>query len=852
MAKDIRYTATLDPGGFLRGASGLMGSLQQIDTRAKGMLSSVQGSIDGVVGRFGGWGTVLTGLAGSLGALSFTRMIKGAIDTATGLQDLREQSGLTIGTLNTMREAAALSGTPLEAVSSIAVKLAQNLSSATQESAGTAQGLRALGINVDEFRRLGADERMTLLAKRLAEVEDGADKSAVAVAILGKRGAEMLPFMADLAEAGATQANITAEQVAQADELDKNFRRLRVAGSAWKQELAMGMVPALRDVSRVVLDVFNGTGGLRDQIRALAADGSIDRWTRGAVTGLTYVLDGVQYLVRGFRAGGEIIGNVVARLATEIGALGDAAGRALRGDFAGAGQALADGLRASRNMAGELRAELRGIFSEQTLGSQIRDRMAGIAGTPDSPNTPRRALAPFNARAPESGGGKADRQGRMPEWEAALAERKLALAEMANAEGSFREMSKAEEAAYWQAILARTDLTARELVAVRRKAAQAGLEVRKEQFDAEMETLRAERDALGQNYAERVAIATEAHRKIAAAFGEQSKEARKAYADILAEQRKHIEQQRTLDVMAADARRALHLAGIDLERARLQEQLALGVATREQVIAAERALEERIHQIRLQGLQQRLALIDPARDPVAYAQASAQIQQLELQHQERMAQIAQQMRAQTLAPVTDTLRQVESGWGSLIAGFMKGTVTLGGLVRGIFKSAADAVLDTLAKMAAQWMVRQIAMKLFAKTSAAGDIVREAGKAGAGGVASMAAAPFPLNLGAPAFGAAMAATAMSFAPLASARGGFDIPFGINPVTQLHAQEMVLPREQADVIRALARGAAPAAVPVQQNYQNVQNFNFHGKPERRTQQQIGQAAYEAGQAAWQRRI
>jgi len=45
-------------------------------------------------------------------------------------------------------------------------------------------------------------------------------------------------------------------------------------------------------------------------------------------------------------------------------------------------------------------------------------------------------------------------------------------------------------------------------------------------------------------------------------------------------------------------------------------------------------------------------------------------------------------------------------------------------------------------------------------------------------------------------------AMSFAATASASGGFDIPAGLNPVTQLHAREMVLPAQHADVIRSLA--------------------------------------------------
>ncbi len=57
-----------------------------------------------------------------------------------------------------------------------------------------------------------------------------------------------------------------------------------------------------------------------------------------------------------------------------------------------------------------------------------------------------------------------------------------------------------------------------------------------------------------------------------------------------------------------------------------------------------------------------------------------------------------------------------------------------------------------------------------------------------------------------------APGMAFAALAgilalsgkihSAAGGFDIPKGLNPVTQLHAEEMVLPKPYADVIRGMA--------------------------------------------------
>lgn len=59
------------------------------------------------------------------------------------------------------------------------------------------------------------------------------------------------------------------------------------------------------------------------------------------------------------------------------------------------------------------------------------------------------------------------------------------------------------------------------------------------------------------------------------------------------------------------------------------------------------------------------------------------------------------------------------------------------------------------------------------------------------------------------GVTFAAVLALGATLKSAAGGFDIPAGMNPVTQLHAQEMVLPKEYAEVIRGMAGGGGGGA-------------------------------------------
>ena len=77
--------------------------------------------------------------------------------------------------------------------------------------------------------------------------------------------------------------------------------------------------------------------------------------------------------------------------------------------------------------------------------------------------------------------------------------------------------------------------------------------------------------------------------------------------------------------------------------------------------------------------------------------------------------------------------------------------------------------------------------------------------------SAASIPYVGFAMAPAVAAAAFATTSGFAgSIASAAGGYDIPSGINPLTQLHAREMVLPAKYADILRGVAaQGQGPAA-------------------------------------------
>jgi len=81
-------------------------------------------------------------------------------------------------------------------------------------------------------------------------------------------------------------------------------------------------------------------------------------------------------------------------------------------------------------------------------------------------------------------------------------------------------------------------------------------------------------------------------------------------------------------------------------------------------------------------------------------------------------------------------------------------------------------------------------------------------------------------------------------IASAEGGYDIPAGSNPVTQLHEKEMVLPRAQADVIRGLATNGTGAGKGVSINYSPT--INIDGTTDMARNRQMVRDAVEQGNA------
>ena len=95
-----------------------------------------------------------------------------------------------------------------------------------------------------EGRLRDSGEVMLDLAKKLNVMESGTQAVATAQMLLGKRGAELMPFLQDLAEIGELNAKVTAQMAAEADAYEKNLIKLEGRKKSLYATIAAGVLPA--------------------------------------------------------------------------------------------------------------------------------------------------------------------------------------------------------------------------------------------------------------------------------------------------------------------------------------------------------------------------------------------------------------------------------------------------------------------------------------------------------------------------------------------------------------------------------------------------------------------------------
>jgi len=194
-----------------------------------------------------------------LGVHGLKELIESQVEYMDQAGKMAQMTGLTTQSYTELTYAASLADITGESLNKSIGKLSKNMVAAADGSGDAYDAFKALGISVkDSTGHLkSADQVLAEVADKFSQYKDSAEKTALAQALFGKSGAEMIPM---LNKGSAEIANMRAEAQAlgltfgddlarQAEEVNDNFKRLHSRTEAMKIILVSGMLPALEDIS---------------------------------------------------------------------------------------------------------------------------------------------------------------------------------------------------------------------------------------------------------------------------------------------------------------------------------------------------------------------------------------------------------------------------------------------------------------------------------------------------------------------------------------------------------------------------------------------------------------------------
>ncbi len=259
---------------------------------------------------------------------------------------------ISINTMDDFNKASQKFGIPVEQLSALAY--AAELADVSFESLGV--GLKKLAVSMSQnsaiFKELGIDIRgltteqgLLALADAFRKIPDGANKTAIAIKLLGKSGSDLIPLLNQGSAAIAEQADearalglvFSADAGSKAEQFNDNLTRLNRVLTGVFTQIAVGIAGPLADFTDQLVIIAK---------QADAAFSVVDLF-KAILAGLAPVL--------------ITTNKELAAIGLTFGALSEAAGLVVSGDFAKVGEVftrLGEDLETVRRRAEQARSAL--------------------------------------------------------------------------------------------------------------------------------------------------------------------------------------------------------------------------------------------------------------------------------------------------------------------------------------------------------------------------------------------------------------------------------------------------------------------------------------------------------------
>jgi len=218
-------------------------------------------------------------IAGLGGAAALGALVKNSINAADELSKMSQKVGVNISQLSGMAYAAGLADVSTEQLSKGMGKLNKAMYEASNGGKTQVDTFKALGVSVtDSTGQLRkSDAVMMDIAERFSKMEDGAAKTALAMKVFGKSGADMIPLlnggreeMRKNTEEARRFGNVLTEEAGrQAEEFNDNLTRLNAVSGGLARALVIEIVPAVNELAAAMLSLVNVDSGswVKQQLR---------------------------------------------------------------------------------------------------------------------------------------------------------------------------------------------------------------------------------------------------------------------------------------------------------------------------------------------------------------------------------------------------------------------------------------------------------------------------------------------------------------------------------------------------------------------------------------------------------
>lgn len=158
---------------------------RSVGSKLKGFITGPLGAASGAVGAF-------------FTAKAFAGGIEGAIELGAGFEKLHRQTGLSVGSIATLSEQFKMADVDVSLLGTSVNKMQRSLFLGTEGSEALRSTFQLLKLPIQDVLKLKPEEQFKAIGKAISELPDPALRTASAMAIFGRSGAQLLPVFQNM------------------------------------------------------------------------------------------------------------------------------------------------------------------------------------------------------------------------------------------------------------------------------------------------------------------------------------------------------------------------------------------------------------------------------------------------------------------------------------------------------------------------------------------------------------------------------------------------------------------------------------------------------------------------------